>query len=318
MSTNLPFFSVVIPLYNKENDIQGTLQSLLKQSFKDFEVVLIDDGSTDGSVQKVKDIEDPRIKLISKDNEGVAKTRNFGVEKASASYVAFLDADDFWHENHLENLYDLILLFPNHFWYATAYEKQYNPSLIRPMNSPIIHKEKHWKGAIDNYFKWSLKDPLAWTSAVCMKKEFFQKLSGFDATITMGAGEDTDLWLRAALDSPLAFSNKITARHNLDSSNRLSKISALQRRYMDLDQYENHIDSHEDLKRYLDGNRYGIAMHHRLAGDHETYKELKTKIDVNSLSSKQRFLLNQSKTGLKFLKWIQGILYRLNVRPSSF
>jgi len=318
MQSKAPFFSVIIPLYNKEKDIQQTLESLFMQSFEDFEVLVVNDGSTDTSLALVDSIKEPRLKVFSKDNEGVARTRNFGVAKATSEHVVFLDADDYWHADHLQNLHHVITQYPSHLWYATAYEKQHHSRLITPMQSPILKKDPHWKGSIENYFKWSLQDPLAWTSAVCMKTSFFTSLNGFDASITMGAGEDTDLWLRAALQAPLAFSRKITARHRLDSSNRLSKISALQRKYMDLDQYESLTQEIPFLKQYLDSNRYGIALHHKLAGDIATFQRLKEKIAPTSLNAKQKKLLNMSRFSLRFLKKMKAILHQLGFRPSSF
>lgn len=86
--------SVIIPLYNKEKYIAATITSVLHQSFVDFEVVVINDGSTDNSRQIVEDISDTRIRLIDKQNEGVSTTRNRGVQEAKGEYVMFLDADD--------------------------------------------------------------------------------------------------------------------------------------------------------------------------------------------------------------------------------
>jgi len=96
-------FSVVIPLYNKEKDVLKTIQSVLKQSHSKFEIIIVDDGSTDSSIEIIKNIKDERIRLFSKKNEGVSIARNYGVEKATTEFIAFLDADDYWHPNHLEN-----------------------------------------------------------------------------------------------------------------------------------------------------------------------------------------------------------------------
>src|SRR5210317_1000199 len=184
MINALPKFSIVIPLYNKEKDIKNTLESVFKQTISDYEIIIVNDGSTDRSEKIVSSIKDPRIKLISKENEGVSMTRNFGVEKSSAEHIVFLDADDFWYTNHLDNLNSLILNYPKEEWYATAYEKKHHEKLIIPMSSPLLDESGEWKGKVTDFFKNSLVDCLAWTSAVCMKKTFFQKLQGFDHTIT--------------------------------------------------------------------------------------------------------------------------------------
>lgn len=296
--------SVIIPLYNKEKDIGRTLESLLAQTFSDFEVIIVNDGSTDESEREVKKFRDPRIRLFSKKNEGVALTRNYGVEKALSRHIVFLDADDYWYSFHLENLYSLISKFPHQSWYATAYEKKHHKKLTTPMISPIMEKD-NWSGIVEDYFKNSLIDALAWTSAVCMKKKFFQQLGGFDPTITNGAGEDIDLWLRAALVSPLVFSTRISARHNLDGTNRISHTPTKNRRFMNLNKYEEIAEGNHYLKQYLDINRFSFAMQHKMARDINSFDEYVSKIDMDNLNSKQRFLLKQPRIVLRALKRIQ-------------
>ena len=312
-----PFFSVVIPLFNKEKDIHKTLESLFSQSFSNFEVVIVNDGSTDNSEKVVKSISDPRIRFFNKKNEGVARTRNFGVEKATAKHIAFLDADDFWHTDHLENLNVLLKEFPEQSWYATAYEKKHHSKMITTMVSPIMEK-KEWRGIVKDYFKNSLIDPLAWTSAVCMKKVLFQDLNGFDSTITNGAGEDTDLWIRAALTSPLVFSTRASARHNLDGSNRISHIPANKRVFFDPDKYETYSAENPYLKKYLDINRYSFAIQHKLAKETQSFKGYLNNIDLDNLNSKQRFLLKQPRSVLIVLIRIKAIFESFGKRLSAY
>ena len=104
-----PFFSVIIPLFNKENEIKSTLESVLSQTFQDFEVIVIDDGSTDNGKKIVEDFNNSKIKLISTRNNGVSKARNIGIEEAKGALIAFLEADDFWFENHLQLLSELFI-----------------------------------------------------------------------------------------------------------------------------------------------------------------------------------------------------------------
>ena len=92
-------FSVIIPLYNKEKSVSSTLQSVLNQTFKKFEVIVVDDGSTDGSYDVVKQFKDERIRLIQKENGGVSSARNRGIQETKYDHVAFLDADDVWEPN---------------------------------------------------------------------------------------------------------------------------------------------------------------------------------------------------------------------------
>ena len=314
----MPRFSVVIPLYNKEKDILQTLNSLFLQTFTDFEVVVVNDGSTDKSGAIVQKLEDKRIQYFSKENEGVSKTRNLGVARANAQHIVFLDADDYWYPNHLENLDTLIQGFPENPWYATAYEKRHHKNFTTSMISPILEKGNNWKGLVPHYFENSLVDTLAWTSAVCFKKWFFEELNGFDTQITHGAGEDTDLWLRAALEAPLAFSNTITARHNLDGSNRISNTPTLIRNFMELDAYEAEAKNHPGLKKYLDLNRFSFAMQHKMAGDQSTFKKFSAQITPENLTSKQRYMLKQPKSILRLLVKGKALAEKLGIRLTSF
>ena len=307
-------FSIVIPLYNKALDIQDTLKSVSKQSHNNFEVILVNDGSTDSSLEKIKGITDKRIHLYNNPHKGVSAARNFGVSKASTNYIAFLDADDYWHPNHLENLQQLIIEFPTQQWFATAYERKHHAFRIRPMQSPIMNQQKPWKGVIQNYFKNSLISPLAWTSAVCMKKDFFDALNGFD----LKTSQDTDLWIRAALKSPLVFSNTITARHNLNAKQRISHLHISQKTYMNLDKYNVYASDNNSLKHYLDLNRYSFAIQHKLANDIFAFRKYAFGIDPNHLNKKQRFLLKQSPLILRLLKGIKNVLENFGLRLSVF
>ena len=114
-----PFFSVSIPAYNLEKYIAATIQSVLAQIFQDFEIIIVDDGSTDGTVSIIQSFHDQRIHLISQRNGGVSRARNAGMKKAQGLYIAFLDGDDYWYPEHLAlaanffNLHPEILVYSN-------------------------------------------------------------------------------------------------------------------------------------------------------------------------------------------------------------
>ncbi|MFN3917735.1 MAG: glycosyltransferase family 2 protein [Flavobacteriales bacterium] len=103
--------SVIIPAYNTEKYITGTILSVQNQTYKDIEIIVVNDGSTDNTVEIVKNLvlSDPRITLYSKKNTGVSDTRNFGIEKAKGNFIAFLDADDCWMENNLQKKINVLL-----------------------------------------------------------------------------------------------------------------------------------------------------------------------------------------------------------------
>src|ERR1700752_3531385 len=99
-----PLVSVIIPVYNGEKYIEQTIRSVLDQTLQDFEIIILNDGSTDSSAEIIKRLqeEDNRIIYIPKPNTGVSDTRNIGISKASGKYLAFLDADDVWTPVNLE------------------------------------------------------------------------------------------------------------------------------------------------------------------------------------------------------------------------
>lgn len=106
------FISVIIPLYNKEKIVERSVKSVLNQSFQDFELIIVNDGSTDNSVEVVKSINNPRIILIEQENGGPSKARNIGVKRAKGEWILFLDADDELLPGSLEHLYDMAQSYP--------------------------------------------------------------------------------------------------------------------------------------------------------------------------------------------------------------
>ena len=108
-----PHISVIMPLFNKEEYIKRAIISIVNQTFSDFEVLIINDGSTDKSKHIAQQYIDRRFKIITQKNQGVAEARNTGIKMASAKHIAFLDADDCWHPEFLSTIARLILKFPD-------------------------------------------------------------------------------------------------------------------------------------------------------------------------------------------------------------
>ncbi len=293
------YFSVIIPLYNKEKDIVKTINTVLQQSFNDYEIVVVNDGSTDNSLENVSSIKHEKIKVFSTENQGAAKARNHGVKQSNGKYIAFLDADDYWYPNHLENIHQLISKFPSGKWFATAYEIKHKQNFILPMDAPPMYNEMNWQGEITDFFNNSLRDCMAWTSAVCMKKDFFESLNGFNALFQ--TGQDVDLWIRAALKSNLYFSNKISAQYNLLGSNRLTNIPTKQKRHMDLDQFKNDEANNPSLKKYLDLIRYSYVIKFKICNTPDVWKPALSNLNKTNLTSSQRFLMTLNGNILQLL-----------------
>ena len=118
-----PRFSVIMPLYNKERYVKKAIESVIAQTYRDFELIIIDDGSTDNSLEVVRGlkIEDRRLKILTQSNSGVAVARNNGVAASEGEYMCFLDADDWWEANFLEEMDRLITEYPEAGLCATNY-----------------------------------------------------------------------------------------------------------------------------------------------------------------------------------------------------
>lgn len=313
-----PFFSVIIPLFNKENEIKITLESVLNQTFQDFEVIVINDGSTDSSKNIVDSFSNPKIKLISTENNGVSKARNIGIKASKGELIAFLDADDIWFKNHLQNLFQLYNLFPDCGIYATNYELFYNKNKIIKPSFFGVPKE-NWCGIIEDFFKSSIVFRIAWTSAIAIPKKAFEKVGDFDENITLGAaGEDTDLWIRMALEFKVAFDNQISVRYNLVAENRISLTKTLTRSFPKLNNFEEQEIKNHSLKKYLDLYRTQYALKHKLAGDFKKFNFYKNQINLKNITWKTKVLLMLPVVVLKILFFTKKYLEQKNILFSIY
>ena len=307
--------SVIIPLYNKERFIKETLDSVFNQSFTDYEIIIVNDGSTDSSVFIVNAIEDQRITVLSNQNKGVSHARNFGISKANSDLIALLDGDDLWEQNHLENLYNLYEKFPDCGLYATAYNKKYfNGEKIKASYNGLA---KEYFGIIEDYFSASIKDGIAWTSAVLIPMKTFRKVGVFDEE--MRSGQDTDLWIRIALKDSVAFSsiassNKIilAPKYHLSySTNRIDRLKLFEKfKAIELPT--------TSFKKYMDLNRFSVAIERKIAKDYINYRRLRNGIDPLNLNFKQRIILNMPSILIGLLKRLQNTLLRCNIYLSPF
>lgn len=205
----MPKISVVIPLYNKEKSIASTLRTVLNQTFSDYEIVIVNDGSTDGSVEEIEKVQDDRIRLVHQPNAGVSAARNRGIEEAKGDLIAFLDADDEWKPEYLATQYHLFQKYPECSVFACNYEFRDVSGKVTPT---LIHKLPFvgGDGILSNYFEVaSCSHPPLWTSAVMVKKQAMQAIGGFPLGIK--SGEDLLTWARLAYKYKIAFSRRICA-----------------------------------------------------------------------------------------------------------
>ncbi len=198
--------SVIIPLFNKEREIARALRSVLKQSFADFEIVVVDDGSTDRSVEEVAQINDARIRIIRQANAGVAAARNRGVAEARYDWVAFLDGDDEWRGDFLNKMFELIRHYPQCAVHACSYDFCDNQGKITPaVLRRIKFAGEH--GIMENYFEVACHShPPLCSSAVVIRKTALTTIGGFPTDIQ--AGEDLLTWARLAARYPIAYTRR--------------------------------------------------------------------------------------------------------------
>ena len=210
--------SVVIPLYNKERHIARAIESALNQTYCDFELIIVDDGSTDGGARVVEAIRDPRVRLITQANAGVSMARNRGIAAARADLIAFLDADDEWLPGFLETILRLARRHPECGAYATAYADSFKEG------DRVTHKldgipGPPWEGIIPNYFRAATSYPL-WSSAVAVPRRVFGSAGLFPDGVIIG--EDLDMWCRIAMRYPISLSTQVGAVYHREADNRVS------------------------------------------------------------------------------------------------
>lgn len=209
--------SVVIPLYNKEKSIRATLESVLAQTYTDYEVIIVDDGSTDNSLQVVRkgirELGSNRVRVIHQENGGVSSARNKGIEEATGEYVAFLDADDYWECDVLLEFDRLINDFPDATLYALGCGNMTN-DIKTPCKCDL---NPGYRGYLNDIWKHR-PTFLSTASCCCCRRTLANQIGGFD--IRMTHGEDYDMWWRLIFVGKLAFYNKTLIYYVQDAENR--------------------------------------------------------------------------------------------------
>lgn len=199
-------FSVIMPLFNKERYVKKAIESVISQTYRDFELIIVDDGSTDNSLSVVKGlkIEDRRLKILTQSNSGVAVARNNGVAASEGEYVCFLDADDWWEDRYLEEIDRLIKEYPEAGLYATNYV-YYKPGKTHV----ALDLERGYMNYPDAYLHGEMP---VWTGAASMPRKVFDEMGGFSKGVKLG--EDFLLWAKTALQCKVAFGEKPLAYYN--------------------------------------------------------------------------------------------------------
>ena len=305
----MPKISVVIPLYNKGFIISETLNSVLAQTFTDFEIVIVNDGSTDNSFEIVSQYSDDRIRLYNQENKGVSKTRNAGIEYSKSELIAFLDADDYWHPNHLEELYQLYIDFPNCGLYANRYfMKISEENTIKTTYIQAVYD--NFRGILPDYFLASMQYRVGLTSAVAIPKKMVQ--GNFLFNPELNGQEDLELFTKIAIHKPVAITNKYTVEYNFAIENQLSKIQFIQKKIRKFDQFSEDENKNKSLKKFLDIYRLEYALQYRIAGDIENSKKNLKNITSN-IPTKTKILLSTPIFVLRLLLKTKHLLKKFGV-----
>jgi glycosyltransferase involved in cell wall biosynthesis len=202
--------SVVIPTYNRYEFLKRALASVFAQTYKPYEVIVVDDGSTDNTSNIQKDF--PTIKYIYQKNSGVSSARNTGIKNCASEWIAFLDSDDEWHpdklreqvEFHKKNP-DILMSYTDEKWIRDAKEVK------------VPKKYKKYTGYIfENFLSHCIIAP----SASMIHKKLFDKIGVFDETLEVC--EDYDLWLRIALEHEIGLVGKKLITKYAGHDNQLS------------------------------------------------------------------------------------------------
>ena len=196
--------SVIMPLYNKEPFVKKAIASVMLQTYQYFEFIIVNDGSTDGSLEIVEAFKDSRIKIISTKNKGVSAARNLGIKNASNKYVSLLDADDWWAPTFLEEMKAAIVAFPGQKLFATGRVHVFEHKTIPYQNKLLPASDK--TGKINHYQIISKHLPAINMSNAVVLKTHIEK-TGY-LVEGMQNHEDHEFWVRLAVRESIVFINK--------------------------------------------------------------------------------------------------------------
>ncbi len=306
-------FSVIIPLYNKEKYIARAVQSVLAQTYSIFELIIVNDGSTDKSLEVIQSFNDDRIRIIDQANQGVSIARNNGAKFSKYNYVAFLDADDWWKDGFLDEMGKVISEFPAAAIYGCNY------FYVKHGRCYVEDKGfcPDFKAGYIDYFKVYSKSRVVPfnCSFVIVQKQIFTEVGGFNPVLRFG--EDFDLWVRMTLQSKVAYLNMPLAYSNQDvenSSRALGlKITWKKEEHViyNLDylmEKEKEVPELHSLLNYL--RVLSLITFHLMGMYKEETNAILKKIDFHDYSFYYRFIY-------KYPKWLVKIYFRLRVLGSA-
>lgn len=215
-----PFFSVIIPTYNRSSFLKIAIDSVLAQSFKDYQLIIIDDGSSDNTSSLIKSYKQPQIEYYHQKNQGPAAARNLGILKSRGKYICFLDSDDRYRSDKLEVTSFYIRKNPDF--------KIFHTEEIWYRNGKLLEQKKQHRKPDGFIFKEAVRLCSVSISTASIEKELFLDIGLFDPKLP--ACEDYDFWLRATQKYPVSLIRKpLTIKEGGHPSQQSKKYPSMDR-----------------------------------------------------------------------------------------
>lgn len=298
-------FSVIIPTYNRLDLLKRAIDSVLNQTFQEFEIIVVDDCSSDGTWEWLTSIDNSKIQFYrNNNNKGPSINRNFAVSKSNFNHIAFLDDDDFWYENHLSSLKNIIQLHPHAGLYSNSYIINYGFKKVE-----AIHDNKFLKGEVTKFEEFiclTNTNSLCAPSATVIPKNIYLEIGGFDPKITIA--EDIDLQVRIGLKYPIVYSRKFTVEYDQSTGDHLSLNHINDKNTISFEKYKEEELKYHYLKLWLDNIRFQIGIKLLEAGN-KNYKIFFRAINSNNLSISKRLFISLNYNLMRFILRVKKLSF---------
>ncbi|MEC7286758.1 MAG: glycosyltransferase family 2 protein [Bacteroidota bacterium] len=266
-------FSIIIPVFNKEKYINETILSVLNQTYDNYEIIIINDASTDNSLKIIEEvISDKAVIINNKNNLGLSASRNIGFEASSYKYIAFLDGDDVWDKNFLKEINELIINFPKESIFGTYYKENYDGKILYPKIN-IKEKLLGTKFVVKNFFEANLRRLIITQSCLVFKKNIFDTVGLYNPEITFA--EDIDFYIRCFQNFNLAYSYQTYHMQRKMVHKSISNSKTDNLNYPLLDKY---LGVSDELNRFINFYNYCFCRRKKNEGSKKSMIYYRNKI----------------------------------------
>ncbi|NBB31614.1 glycosyltransferase family A protein [Cellulophaga sp. BC115SP] len=297
--------SIVIPLYNKAHTVQRTIMSIISQDYKDFEVIIVDDGSTDNGIDIIKSlISDNRFKIIQQENQGVSVARNRGVKESSYNYIAFLDADDEWKPQFLTAIINAITKFPEASMWGTS-------SIHKDLESNLEKDDtvERYREKVTEVNYWENPHTMSHTSAtvVSKKKIFLVDSNGDIFPPGMACCEDWACFNRLAMIDKVVYIGLPLSVRNVNVKGQITGMDMAHRKAL-----KRHVVNYYNLVDSFSQGKTWIHHDYQIFKKYDFRQRILSYLNVNDFDSIDYFLQNLSKDYLNDIPMFEKYLYPLS------